>query len=111
MLAVAQPDFLLLSQSEFLGTKPGAFVVAITHRLMTAQTAGTPPVITGFEFEYNRLGFKDFGEIFHDFLCGCLMNGERLSSLLHHQISDLFGRISDRHLDGCLFHRSRFLGG
>jgi hypothetical protein len=67
VLAVAQPDFLLLSQSEFLGTKPGTFVVAITHRLMTAQTTGTPPVITGFEFECNRLGFKDFGEIFHDF--------------------------------------------
>ena len=70
LLAVAQPDFLLLSQSEFLGTKPGAFVVAVAHRLVTTQTTGTPPVITGFEFESDRLGFKDFGEIFHDFCVG-----------------------------------------
>jgi hypothetical protein len=45
-------------------------MTAITHRLVTAQTAGTPPVITGFEFESDGLGFKDFGESFHNIALG-----------------------------------------
>ncbi len=65
VLAVAQPDLFLLFQGKLFRTKPCALVIAITHWLMTTQTTGAPPVVTGFEFETYRLGFKNFGEIFH----------------------------------------------
>jgi hypothetical protein len=65
LLAVAQPNLLLFRECEFLWAKACAFVGTITHGLMTAKTAGTPPVITSFEFEADRFCIEDFGESFH----------------------------------------------
>lgn len=65
MLAVAQPDFLLFGQGEFLGAKASAFVIPITHGLVTTQSAGAPPVISSFKFKSDRFCFKDFREVAH----------------------------------------------
>jgi hypothetical protein len=65
VLAVAQPDFLLLGQAEFFGSKACAFVGTITHGLVTTESAGTPPVITGFEFKNDWFLIVDVGERFH----------------------------------------------
>ena len=65
VLAVAEPDFLLFCQSEFLGAEACAFVIPITHGLVTAQSTGAPPVISGFEFKSDRFSFKDFRKVAH----------------------------------------------
>lgn len=46
LLAVAQPDLLGLGQIEFLWAQSTAFVAAVAHRLMSAQTAGAPPMVS-----------------------------------------------------------------
>ena len=65
VFAVAQPDFLLFGQREFLGAKACAFVIPIAHRLVTTQSASAPPVISGFEFKSDRFCFKDFRKVAH----------------------------------------------
>ena len=65
LLAVAEPDLLRLRQVELLRAKTGALVAAIAVRLVTAQATGTPPVVSGWEFDGDGLFIKDFGEIFH----------------------------------------------
>jgi hypothetical protein len=40
-------------------------MITITHGLVTAESAGTPPVITGFEFNNDWFLIVDFGERFH----------------------------------------------
>ena len=65
VLAVAQPDLIRLGQVEFLRAKAAAFVAAITHRLMSAQAAGAPPVVTSRKFDTDGLFLIDFGKCFH----------------------------------------------
>ncbi len=65
VFAVAKPDFLLFRQGEFLGAKACAFVISVTHGLVTAQSTGAPPVISGFEFKSDRFSFKDFRKVAH----------------------------------------------
>jgi hypothetical protein len=65
VLAVAEPDLLGFGEIELLRAETAAFVAAIAHGLMTAQTAGAPPVIAGREFNSNGLFFVNFGKIFH----------------------------------------------
>ena len=65
MLAVAQPDLLGLRQIELLWAKTGALVAAVTVWLMTAQTAGTPPMVSSRKFNSDGLFFVNFGKIFH----------------------------------------------
>ena len=66
LFAVAQPDLLRLRQVELLRAKTGALVTAIAVGLVPTQAAGTPPVVSGWEFDGDGLFIKDFGEIFHD---------------------------------------------
>ena len=66
LLAVAEPDLLFLLQGELLRPEAGAFVAAITHRLVAAESAGAPPVISGFEFDGAGLVVVNFGEGVHD---------------------------------------------
>lgn len=65
VLAVAEPDFLLFCQGEFLGTKACAFVIPVAHGLVAAQSAGAPPMVSGFKFKSDRFGFKDFRKVTH----------------------------------------------
>ena len=65
MLAVAEPDLFRLRQVELLRAKTGALVAAITVRLMPAQAARTPPVVSGWQFDGNRLFLVNFGKVFH----------------------------------------------
>lgn len=65
LLAVAQPDFLRLGQVELLRAKTGALVAAVTIRLMPAQAAGAPPVVSSRQFNGDRLFLVNFGKIFH----------------------------------------------
>ena len=66
LLAVAEPDLLRLRQVELLRAKTGALVATIAVGLVPTQAAGTPPVVSGWEFDGDGLFIKDFGEIFHD---------------------------------------------
>ena len=65
VLAVAEPDFLLFCQGEFLGTKACAFVIPVAHGLVAAQSTGAPPMVSGFKFKSDRFGFKDFRKVTH----------------------------------------------
>jgi len=65
LLAVAQPDLLRLGQIELLWAQSAAFVAAVAHRLMSAQAAGAPPVVTSGQFNSDGLFLVNFGEIFH----------------------------------------------
>lgn len=65
MLAVAEPDLLLLGQGELFGADAGALVRAVTHGLVTAKAAGAPPMVTGFKFQRARLFFVNFGKGIH----------------------------------------------
>jgi hypothetical protein len=66
LLAVAQPDLLCLRQGKLLRAKTGALVAAIAVGLVTAEATGTPPVVSGWEFDGDGLLIVNFGEIFHD---------------------------------------------
>jgi hypothetical protein len=66
VLAVAHPDFLFFSEREFHGAKTSAFVITITHGLVTAESASTPPVITSFEFKGDGFFIVNFWEGFHE---------------------------------------------
>jgi hypothetical protein len=65
VLAVAEPDLLLLGQRELLRAKAGAFVAAIAHRLVARESARAPEVISGLEFNCNGLLVVDFWEVAH----------------------------------------------
>lgn len=58
-LAVTKPDFLVLGEGEFHRRFAGAFVAAVTHGLMTAESAGAPPVVASFEFERDGHGSEE----------------------------------------------------
>lgn len=68
ILAVAQPDFLFFCEREFLGAKTRALMITITHGLVTAESAGTPPVITGFKFKDDGFFVVNFWERFHEII-------------------------------------------
>ena len=70
LLAVAEPDFLRFRQRELLRAEARAFVAAVAARLMAAQAAGAPPVVSGRQFNGDGLLVVDFGEVFHGAECG-----------------------------------------
>jgi hypothetical protein len=65
VLAIAEPDLLLLGQRELLRAKAGALVAAVAHRLMARESARAPEVISGLEFNCNGLLVVDFWEVAH----------------------------------------------
>jgi hypothetical protein len=73
VLAVAEPDFLFLGQGEFFRTEAAALVGAVTEGLVAAESAGTPPVITGFKFEGAGLSVVNLGKRVHgrEYKRGC----------------------------------------
>jgi hypothetical protein len=65
VLAVAEPHFLGLREGELLGSQAGAFVGAVTHGLVTAETTCTPPMVSSFKFHGVGLGVENLGQGFH----------------------------------------------
>jgi hypothetical protein len=65
VLAVTQPDLLRLGQVELLRPQAAAFVAAIAHGLVPAQTTGAPPVVARRQVNGDGLFIVNFGEIFH----------------------------------------------
>jgi hypothetical protein len=70
LFAIAEPDFLCFGQGEFLWTESGALVGAITVWLMTAEAAGAPPVVSGWEFNGHGLLVVNLWERFHAWSVG-----------------------------------------
>lgn len=61
LLAIAKPDPASLADHELFRTQTSAGMLAITHRLVTAESARAPEVHAGFQVQFHRLGGVDFG--------------------------------------------------
>ena len=59
MLAVAQRHSLRFRDRELYGSESGSLVRAVAKRLRLGTSAGTPPVITGGEWEDGGLSVED----------------------------------------------------